>query len=118
MGVPCRQPLCARVHVCVCIYACACVCVCVHQVVATSRGEEGEATVSVTDEAEEWKEGNVFAWGAATVPWVGGTNRSMQVVTTDDSDSVKYPCTVAASIDIQFKRHASYTLFLSLSACV
>lgn len=58
---------------------CLCVCVClrVHQVVAHSRREEGEATVSVTDEVEEWKEGNVFAWGAATLPWVGGTKGSM-----------------------------------------
>ncbi|CAB1447281.1 unnamed protein product [Pleuronectes platessa] len=36
-----------------------------------------EATVSVTDEVEEWKEGNVFAWGAAALPWVGGTRGSM-----------------------------------------
>lgn len=45
--------------------------------VAYSRREEGEATVSVTDEVEEWKEENKFAWGDATLPWVGGTKGSM-----------------------------------------
>lgn len=34
-------------------------------------------TISVTDEVEEWKERNVFAWGDATLPWVGGTRGSI-----------------------------------------
>lgn len=43
----------------------------VHQVVACSRGEVCAATVSVTDEVEEWKERNMFAWGAAKLGSVG-----------------------------------------------
>ena len=40
-----------------------------------AEGRRVKLTVSVTDEAEEWKEGDVFAWGDATLPWVGGWDR-------------------------------------------
>lgn len=46
-------------------------CVCIRWRHA-AEGRRVKLTVYVTDEAEEWKEGDVFAWGDATLPWVGG----------------------------------------------
>lgn len=36
-----------------------------------------EPPASVTDEVEEWKERNAFAWGNASLPWVGGAGGSI-----------------------------------------
>lgn len=59
-------------HMCVCVY--------VHQVAAYGGGEEGEATVSVTDEVDEWKEGNIGSCYTSLGGWdqrehVGGGDR-------------------------------------------
>ena len=55
----------------------------------------GSATVAVTDEVEEWKEGNTFAWGAAKLAWLDGANGSMLVVVTDCIFSFRYLCIVS-----------------------
>lgn len=56
--------------VCVCVGTYD-MCVCIRWRHA-AEGRRVKLTVYVTDEAEEWKEGDVFAWGDATLPWVGG----------------------------------------------